>query len=64
MAFNRIYRVFVKVKTIPGTYIRHNWEMLTCVSLKYIMDCPMLNAFISVGKSIRRVNKEPLWCSG
>ena len=30
--------------------------MLTCVPLKYIMDSPMLNAFISVGKSIRRVN--------
>ena len=35
------------------TEIHDNWEILTCDPLKFIMDNPILIAFICMGKSIR-----------
>ena len=46
-------------KQFSGTEIHHNLEIPTCDPLKYIMDNPILIAFISMGESIilQRVNR-------
>ena len=57
-AFHQGLHFLLPSKQSSGTEIHYNLEIPTCDPLKYVMDNPMLIAFICMGKSIRiqRVN--------
>ena len=58
-AFHQGLHFLLRSKQFSGIDIHHNFEISTCGPLKYIMDNPILIAFICMRKSTRkqRVNK-------
>ena len=52
-AFHQGLYFLLKSKQFPGTEIHQNLNILTCGPLRYIMDNPILIAFMRMGESIR-----------